>query len=291
MGKGPKTVTKEESKTVQDTENKESGAYEGVSGGGREDIGKGEQIGHQETVSERQQREEQEARSKGSQVTTGGGSQSGSTRNLIGWSGSMPDTEDMTAWRKSLAEYEGGQRDPTIQFRQANAKKDVARMWQNPFGSQTNPESREQMMRTVFSEIDQQAGQETLQDAYNIGQRKLQGLGLQGELVKMKNPFREVLGTDTTGTMQQTGTTQTDNVSNTISSMTGLDKAQSDSLMNSIQENMSNFFGYNAGQSSGQSTGHAVGSSSGTSETQQQQNVLGQVLGGLGGAAAGKMGI
>jgi hypothetical protein len=289
MGKGPKTVTEQKQNTVQDTENKESGEYTGISGGGREDTSKGEQIGHQESVAERQQREESEARSRGQQVTTGGGSQAGSSRNIIGWSGSMPDTEDMTAWRKSLAEYEGGQRDPTIQFRQASAKRDMSRMWQNPFGSDTTPATREAMMRTVFSNIDQQAGQETLQDAYQIGQRKLQGLGLQGELVKMKNPFREVLGTDTTGSMQQTGTTTSDNVSNTISSMTGLDKAASDSLMNTIQENMSNFFGYNAGQSSGASTGHMTGSQTGTSTTQQNQSVLGQIMGGLGGAAMGKM--
>lgn len=287
MGKGPKQTTTQNQTTTQDTTNKEQSEYAGGSGGGREDTA----TGHAETLAERQQRQEQEARTRGQQVTTAGGTQTGtqrgSTRNIYGTT-EMPDTADMAAWRKALQEHQG-QRDPTIQYRAANAKRDVAKMWQNPFGSATTPETREAMMRQVFSNIDQQAGQESLANAYDMGRDKLQTLGMMGELTRMKQPFRELLGTEQTGeqvgTTAQTGTTTSDQVSNTVSNLFGTDKQTSDN----IQQQISDFFGYNFGQSSGESSGHAQGTSSGTSTTQQSQNVLGQILGGVGGAAASKL--
>lgn len=91
-----------------------------------------------------------------------------------------PDTQDITAFRNMDI-----QDDPSQPFRFARQRQDFLNTFQNPLGSYTTPELREQMTRSGLAEIGQNEGQAMRERQFD--KNRLQ-LGRAGDLASLTRP-------------------------------------------------------------------------------------------------------
>lgn len=90
-----------------------------------------------------------------------------------------PDTADIEAFRGFRPEI-----DPTIGFRSGERTRELKRSLNNPLGSYTTPEMREQQFMRGQEEIGQQAGMEQRAGQFDQNRLRMQQLGALSEQTK-----------------------------------------------------------------------------------------------------------
>jgi hypothetical protein len=90
-----------------------------------------------------------------------------------------PDTEDVEAFRAFRPEV-----DPTIGFRQGEQVRELKRSLNNPLGSYTTPEMREQQFRRGNEQIASNAGMEQRAGQFDVNRLRLGQLGGLADLTK-----------------------------------------------------------------------------------------------------------
>lgn len=115
-------------------------------------------------------------------------------KNTYGWE-QVPQTQDYTDFKNFQI-----QDDPSTPNMFARQRRDFLNTFQNPLGSYTTPELREQMTRGGLEEIGQNEGQAMRERAYD--KNKLE-LGKAGTLMAYSRP--ELVQTGGTGTQKQSG--------------------------------------------------------------------------------------
>lgn len=92
------------------------------------------------------------------------------TRNELGFA-QVPEWADLQAYRNYMP-----QADPSIPFRAATARQRAISSYDNPTGAYQSPELATQRKMSALASIDQQAGQEARQGAYDVSQQRGQQL-------------------------------------------------------------------------------------------------------------------
>lgn len=143
------------------------------------------------------------AKTTTTQTGTQSGTQSGASTNTFGYM-QPPDTPDI----QGLRGFEF-QSDPSSPYRTARAHESLHNSYLNPYGAYTTPAIRDAALRTGDMNINQQAGQQSAEDNYNLqGQRYGQRLALAGMTAPQMVQTGGSYSGNSSGMSSGTGTSQ-----------------------------------------------------------------------------------